>query len=171
MARADKSTIAGLAPKVELEGDFDVAVTLDVLKIEKPTMRQFSSVFLHIGFDEDSKPAASLMFVYRHDGRKEVHLRMQRLDSDGKNVYRRVRTINVESVSGMRIARRGKRLSFLFKDNDSDPYRVLAQIDSSVKPVRIGFIRLLVRPGGAGRETEVLWKQLDIHADKIERTE
>ena len=164
---ADKWTSVGLNPEVALEGDFDVAVTLDMLKLERPAEGQSSAVYLRIAFDEASKQTANFLFIYQHDGRKYAQLRLQSVDSDGKTINNRIRHVGVKSLGGMRIARRGKRLYFLYKDKNPDPYRVLAQVDASVQKVLKRRIRLIVHTGGADRETEVLFKQLDIHADKV----
>ena len=164
---SDRWVSAGLAPQVALRGDFDVAVSLDVLKIEKPATGQNSSVYLQVEHGDSKKTSSSLIFVYQPDGAKEIHAQTKNLDGNGKYVYHPLRVIDIDSIGSLRIARRGTLLSLLFADSDSGEYRMVSQTEIGSHDVPKTFIRLMVHTGGAGRETEVLWKQLSIRADEI----
>jgi hypothetical protein len=157
----------GLAPQIALRGDFDVAVSLDALKFDQPATGKNSGVYLQIKFDDKGKSAANLIFLHHPDGRKEAYTEMETLRSNGKRDYLRVRSIKVDSIDALRIARHGEQLSFLFSEQGSEGYQLLCQTNVGAHDVPKTAIRLLVHTGGAGRETEVLWKHLSIRADEI----
>jgi hypothetical protein len=164
---SDKWVSTGLAPQISLSGDFDVSVSLDVLKMDKPATGQNSAIYLNVEFDDKAKSSANVILVQQPDGRKEAYAQMKSLGYDGKYTYSRMNTMPVKSISAMRIARRGKRVSLLFAENGSSEYRVLNQTDIGEFKVPKMFVRLMVHTGGAGRETLVLLKHFRIHAEEI----
>ncbi|NQV23257.1 MAG: hypothetical protein HQ518_02725, partial [Rhodopirellula sp.] len=56
---------------------------------------------------------------------------------------------------------------FLASSKDATHELIVGYLDRPAVPVPASYIRFLVHTGGADRESRVLWKSIDIHADDI----
>lgn len=161
---------SGLLVLRRLQGDFDVDATFDLLKLDKPAPGLNSGVYLQIELPDKSRSRASV-FLNVQEGRREVIAELGLAGDDGNHVYRQIGIMPVKTVSSLRFARQGKRFYFMVAADGSDQHRILAHIDLDDQPLPRGSIRLIVRAGGTGRETEVLWKKIVARAAGIDPKE
>lgn len=165
---SDNWTSVGLAPQLGLQGDFDAAVTLDVLEFGKASEKQSSVLYWEIVFPDTAQTQAALIFVERAGGGREIFSRIKTLDAKGKTHYRNVASRQVDGVESLRMIRRGKRISFVMREKGSDHDRDVGEADITDLPIQKGNVRLMLHTGGAGRQSELLLKQFRIHATKID---
>jgi hypothetical protein len=166
---SDAWTSVGLAPQFGLEGDFDVAVNLDVIGFGEPKAGMKSSLYLFLRFSDERQTEASIIFLQSGEGKRRVNLQIKDLDANGNAVYRSTSTlISVNAIEKLRIARRGKRVSFIFRKKGSERDEILTQANITDLPIPKTFVRLMLHKGGAGSQSEVLLKQLRVRAQKID---
>jgi hypothetical protein len=165
---ADEWTAVGLAPRVGVEGDFDIAVTLDVLKLAKPKVGQHSGFYLQIRFPDEVQTQANLILVQQADGSPGVTAQLASMDAGGNWVFRRLRLAKVESIETLRLARRGRQLSFIYRETQSNRDQILAETEINEMPITLAGVRLQLHTGGAERESEVVLKHLRLYADEID---
>jgi Protein of unknown function (DUF1583) len=163
----DNWTSTGLAPYLDLEGDFDIAVALDELKLGTPKETQNSALYLQVEFPDAAKTQANVLIVQSADGERQANAQVKVTDAGGKSEYRGLRVDPVDQVERMRMARRGKRLVLLYRVKGADHDQVLAETEVSDLSLPSACIRVMLHTGGAGAESEVLLKHFHAHAEKI----
>ena len=94
-------------------------------------------------------------------------MQTERLDDKGSKVYTTHRIADARSATEVRVVRREGIAYVLCKETASSPYRVMCQIDVGVHDIPAAGVRFDVQTGGAGLRSEVLWKHLEVRADKI----
>lgn len=109
----------------------------------------------------------NLSTIFADDGRRLVHATVKDTDKTGKIECWLVRDSAIRAVSQLRIDRRANVLYFWYARRGSSVSQLQAQQSVSTDRVPMSGIRLVVHTGGAGRETEVFWKTLAIHANEI----
>lgn len=163
----DNWTSAGASVVKSVVGDFDLAVTFDVLRLDTPKPGERCSVYTQIELPDDDNTQFSVIFTKNADGRTEVIAQVREPRGQGGYNYRPTGAIDLEDVTMLRIARRGERLTFLASTNESKRDRIVGYLDRPAVPIPATYIRFYVHTGGTGRESRVVWKSLDIRADRI----
>ena len=158
----------GLNPAVGLAGDFDASVTFDELKLAKPKEKQNSTMYLQVEFADPKQTYVNLLLVVYVDGQQKMYAQIRETDEGGNRIYRRIGIDEIDEVVKLRLVRRGKRFSFLFRPKGADQDQILAQTDSLDLPVAPRKLHWFLHTGGAGRKSEVLLKQFHIHAEKLD---
>jgi hypothetical protein len=164
----DNWTSAGIAPQLGLTGDFDVAVTFDVREFGKPKKKLNSALYFQVEFPDEAKTQASVILIEYSEGVRQAYAQVAVVDAEGNRQYRRLRLEPVEDMEEMRIARRGKRVSFIYRKRGSDRERVFAQTDLLDTPIPQTNVRLMLHTGGAGTQSEILLKKFRVRAKKID---
>jgi hypothetical protein len=164
---ADNWTSSGIAPRLGLEGDFDIAIAFDKLKFALPKERENSSLYLQIEFADVAKTQVNALLTKYPGGEQQLHAQVRVLDAGGNKQYRPIGTGEGDSIERVRLTRRGKRVSFLYRESGAEHDRILAQMDGLDLPIPQTYVRLMFHTGGAGRQSEALLKQLSVHAEKI----
>ena len=150
-----------------VQGDFDIAIHFDDLKLGKPKEKLNSSFYLQIEFPDAASTQANVMVVEHIDGQRQVYAQVRVLDAGGNTQYRNLRSDSAGEVVKLRLARRGERLVFLYREKGSVRDQILAQRDVVGMAVPQHNVRLMLHTGGARRQSEVLLKQFSVHAEKI----
>lgn len=164
---ADVWTSAGARLNKQIAGDFDASIKLDAERLGLPAEDQESSVYLQIELDDAGKTQANVVFSKSPQGATEVFAQLRVPDGKGGYHYRRLGRQSVTSVSGFRLARRGDRIYFLVSSQHFDDEKIIAHADVNRARVPSGGVRILVRTGGAGRTSHVIWKSLRVNAEQI----
>jgi hypothetical protein len=163
----DQWSSAGAALQKQVEGDFDISITFDPQRLDTPAEGQSSSVYLQLELADKDATQVSAILNRISDSTTEAVAQFRRPDEKGGFYYRRMGTLSVPSATALRIARRGDRLVFLVKPAERDSPRVLAQAEIGREPLKLGGTRILVHTGGNGRESRVLWKGIQVKAERI----
>lgn len=164
----DNWTSTGLAPHLGVQGDFDVSVTFDELRLAKPKDKLNSAFYLQVEFPDEKRTQANVIFVEHIVGDPQVYAQIRIVDEGGNNIYRRVRTDTAEALEGMRLARRGEDIFFVYRKRGSKHDHIFAQANVGTLPVPETAIRLMLHTGGAGRNSTVLLKELRVRAEEID---
>ena len=159
--------------KLQVEGDFDITSRFDSLQLNMPEYG-FSGIYHCLLF---SKPIPMHCNMIRSAGQyKDIPLRhviqTEFFKTDpvrGGASYPAFLTEEC-SAGRFRTVRRGKTLSFLAATYDSDCFQVLHSEEVTDEPLHRNDIHLRAScysQGGAEAQVSVVWKDLQVRADKI----
>jgi hypothetical protein len=165
---SDRWTSSGFDPLAGLEGDFDMSVTFDELKLAIPKDKLNSSLYLQVVFQDPKETHVNVILVVHIDGIRQVYAQTRVTDEGGNYIYNLLRLDEVNEVDKLRLVRRGKQFSFLYRAKRADHDTILAQQDVLDLPVMPNDIRCLFHTGGNGRQSEVLLKRFHLQAEKID---
>jgi hypothetical protein len=162
---SDQWTSSGFAPRIELAGDFDASFTLKDLTLGEPKAGLNSSLYFQIEFSDEAKTQAYILFAQFPGRQRQIIVQTRTTDGNGNNAYHRIMSVPIEQIEGLRIARRGKQVSFLYRENGQD--HLLTQAEVSDRPIKPIAIRTLLHTGGEGKSSEALLKKFLVCAEKI----
>ena len=168
---SDNWSSVGTSVMKQITGDFDVSVNFDVLKLDTPKPGKRCSVYLQIELPDKDETQLSLIFSNLGTGATEVVSQVREPRGQGNYNYRPTGAIDLANVSKLRVARRGERITLLASTNDPKRERIVGYLDRPAIPIPASFIRFFVHTGGAGLESRVLWKTIDIRAADIPQEE
>lgn len=161
---------SALSPRVRVSGDFDITARFDRLSLNAARGGS-SGTFLQASVDNET---AQQFRVYRrleHIHERPRHIvKCIAIEQRGeKPAYTTFEMVIEETTSGtLRLARRGRKVYFLFAQGDSPNYRLLGVHETTPDDVHA------VRVGSQSQNqsvTEVLWKRFTIRAESIESEE
>jgi hypothetical protein len=156
-----------IKPGVSVRGDFDIALELDVLKLEQSQTGSKSTVYLHAGFDT-SPPLGMEINCSRIAGSpRSLEIRVTTAARDGGLRYDELKRLKADRVTQLRIARRGSFAYLIARRAPASEPEILGRIDVKTADVTPDSLRTLVHTGGTGQETVVRFKSMQIHADEI----
>ncbi len=161
----DRWTSSGFNTRLGVKGGFDVSVMFDRLELARPKEKLSSTINLQVRFSDAAKTQANIVVVQRIDRDRQIYAEI-RGDAKGRT-YRRMGMTPVEDVEKLRLVRRGKQLSFLYREKDLNHDQTLAQCDFNDLPIRSGRVRMLLHTGGDGRQSQVLLRRLDVRGETI----
>ena len=157
----------GLTWPAEITGDFDIALNLDVLKLEPSAPDGESTVYIDAGFSDGEQSALNMKCAIDSNGNRQVELQLRRLRPDGQLEYREIFTAAAKQAVQLRIARRGSIAYALYREHHNAPVRILGRVEVGTDPVPAGTLRTLVHTGGSNRETIVRFRSLSIYAEQF----
>jgi hypothetical protein len=163
----DHWSSAGASLQKQVEGDFDIAIAFDPQRLDTPAAGQGSSVYLQLELADKDDTQVSMILNKTSEGALEAAAQIRKPDEKGNYQYSRMGRLSVRSARELRLARRDNRLYCLATSEDFGGRRVVAQAEIGREPVKLGGTRILVHTGGAGRESRVLWKGIQVKAERI----
>ena len=158
----------GVLSMVDVTGDFDVSLDMDIEKLENASPGGESVVCLQAEFRNESKSFIEAKFAKSEQGRTTGEIQDRRLNEDGSFEYAEVASVPVGNANQLRLARRDGVVYFLVRDTDDFEPKILGRLEVGDSPIRRGDLRVTVHTAGVGHETVVLLKQLIIHAEAIQ---
>lgn len=164
-------TSAGSSLRKTVTGDFDISVTFDAKKLERPMAGKRCSVYLQLELSDEARTQASAIFTNNDTGDTELIAQVREPLGKGKYNYRPLGSMNSGNVTALRITRRGERLTFLASPEDSPHDRIIGYLDRPAAPIPESCIRFMVHTGDPKLTTHVVWKSIDVRADAISQTE
>ena len=166
---SDEWKASGLVPHMTIEGDFDISLHIDILKLDPAAKGDDSAVLLQTEFQDVRASASEIKFSIDANGQHAIETFLRRKRSDNTVDVQRNESLNVPTVSVLRLARRGDLIYQVFRESDGEPAVILGAMTVGGDPLSDGFLRALIHTGGAGRKTIVRFKSLSIHAEKIDQ--
>ncbi|QDU38075.1 hypothetical protein Mal4_23950 [Maioricimonas rarisocia] len=163
----DRWTATGLAPQLSLDGDFDLTLELDVLKLEAAAANQESTVYLQAELNDERGTAVETKYSISSSGRREVEVQLRRRKPDGEFRFDELSRTQSDTIHELRLARRDDIVYFIFRDKPGNHPIVLSRVRAGDGPVLETFVRALVHTGGADRTTVARFRKLHIRADKL----
>ena len=143
-------------------------MALNVLSFGIPAKQRKSAFYLVVEFPDEIKTKARLVFLESIERGRRLYAQVQHVEDSGNQVYHKIGAVSVDTIEGLRIARRGKRFSFIFREKGSQREALLGQANINTMAIPKTFIRLMLHTSGAGRQSEVLLKQAQFFAEKID---
>jgi len=156
-----------LRPQLTIHGDFDVALDLEVLKLEQSKPGSESSVFLHVDFGTSRPLGVEIKYSKAANSRRSLEIQMNTSGRDRALRYDEMKHLKADEVTQLRIARRGRVACLIARRSPGDEPEILGQIEVGNADVPIGALFAGVHTGRAGQVTIVRLKSLKIHAEKF----
>ena len=157
-------TYSEISPRFTLSGDFDIEAQFDRLQME--FSQRSGGVQWNVTFDEPLRPEFGLCRMLASPGSNVIYSSRNLAKPGGDRAWI-ARDEACESLSGrFRLARRGKKVYFLFADGDSDNFQLLdTQTAPEVDTERNG-IRLYSLCQSVGMVSAV-WTRLVLRAERM----
>jgi len=164
---SNRYVTAGFNVSRSVSGDFDIQTRFEVVDLPTPEPGKYSTAYFQVELPDEDRTWVSLIF--RMDESKQTVVIAERRvrTENGRYRYQSLATLNVEAVSGFRFARHSGRISCIVSSKDFPRDRIIATVDLPDLPVQSSNVRFLVHAGGAGRESKVLSKLIEIRADEV----
>ncbi|EMI20110.1 TolB protein [Rhodopirellula maiorica SM1] len=157
----DKWTQSSIMCNLQMQGDFDVSVDYSDLTLESG---EVAIARLIVPFVSANAVSARLSRDEHGRGKRVINSVLQTENPNGGPTVVN-KPLGWESTSGtMRMARRGKRLHLLIKDETSSQFRHLETFEVPDTPTQ--KMRLVTIAQRAGLST-VNWRKIEIHADQL----
>lgn len=156
-----------ISPNVEVRGDFDIALELDVLKLEQSKIGSKSTVYLHAGFETSPPLGMEIKYSKDADSPRSLEIRVTTPAPGGGLRYNELKQLKADRVTQLRIARRGPVAYLIARKSPDDESEIIGRIEVGKAEVTPNSLRSLVHTGGAGQETIVRLKSMQIHAEQI----
>jgi hypothetical protein len=163
----DDWTSAGAALQRRIEGDFDVSIRFDPQRLDIPADGLNSSVYLQVNLEDAGATQLSLIFEKLDSDVSEALVQLSADNGGAGRNYRFLGRLGVSLIQGLRLARRGRQITCIALSEKLGGEVIFAQVDVGDAPIDFDGTRILVHTGGAGRESHVVWKSLDVHADRL----
>jgi len=156
----------GISPRFRVSGDFEITVSYELVKLDKPASGYGVSVSLWAMTDTPSVDAATLSRAHRpHDGNAWVADKGWWAVSE-KKYYHDGQTFPTQCRAGkLRLVRTGSVMHYLVAEGDSDEFRELRL--ASFNDEDLSQIHLGVDTGESTSPVEVLLKDLRIRAEEL----
>ena len=164
---ADNWSASGLGSRQQIEGDFDIAIQLDVLHLEPCMKYNESCVFLQTEFRDKHKSTIETKFAIHHAGDRKAETSQRRLRSDGELEYQELVSQPSEDATLLRLSRRGDVVYQVFQNPTQKSPVILGAVWLGREPVAPGDLRALIHTGGENRTTSIRFITLDVWAEKL----
>jgi hypothetical protein len=154
----------GLQFSKGIQGDFDITLEMDVLKLEKARLNDDSTISLHVGFDGNKLRAIEIKFYQTDSTHKELDVAVSIIRQDNSAQYFKLQQRVTDNATQLRIARRGPIAYLIAKRSNEDDPQIVGRLKVGESDVSRSSVRTLVHTGGEGRETIVRFKSLKLFA-------
>ena len=141
-----------IRPQVSLRGDFDVALDLDVLKLEQSKTGAKSTVSLYAGFDKPQPHGIEVKYSKMAGSPRSLEIRITTSGHDGVLRYNELKHLKADRVTQLRIARRGPIAYLIARRSDTDKAEIVGRIEVGTADVSPDSLRAprAYRRRGAG---------------------
>jgi hypothetical protein len=153
-----------IMPRFALSGDFDIETSFSQIKLEVRT--QYCGILLRSIFDGPQKPCYDLhRIMTRTQQLSQASVAFTEPSTPGAGQWRAEVTACETDSGRLRLARRGKNLSYLFAEGDSETFHpfgteVVSQSDTIRHGVRLQTFAF-------GGKTNVVWKNVSLRAERM----
>lgn len=153
-----------IKPQIGLQGDFDVTLDLDVLKIEQSQTGSESTVYLHAGFDTDRLLDIEIKYSIAANSPRSLEIQMNTPGRNGGARYEELKHQPADDVTQLRLARRGPFAYLIARRSEQAAQEIFGRVVVGTADVPLDSLGAAVHTGGSGQETIVRFKALQIHA-------
>ena len=164
---SDGWSASGLFSRTRIEGDFDIALELDVLHIEPCLLHNESCVFLQAEFRDKRQTTIEAKFSIHNAGDRKAETQLRRVRRDKTFDYQELVSQPSDDATLLRLARRGDVIYQIFQNSQQKLPVVLGAVQIGREPVLPGDLRMLIHTGGDKRMTSVRFRTLSVWAEKL----
>jgi hypothetical protein len=158
-----EGTQAGVETKFSVSGDFEVTAAYELLNVPQPDAGYGAGVILRLN-KADSEDFASLGRRTQRDGKQVFNANHSKLVS-GQRQHDQTFHEAQSQRGELRVIRTDGTLRFLVKEEGSDEFRQLREIEFGKAPLK--SIKFLGDTGGSRQEMTVRLTRLSIRADGL----
>lgn len=160
-----------LAPKIGLQGDFDMELEVSDLEFSKPELSRGSALYFQPTFADDSRTRLDMKCVREPNGALAFYIQ-DSMRIEGKNRFRtsyfeRLAMVDESKIQKIRMCRRGKTIYFLYRLNDTTQDRLLTHLDYTDQPVLLGNVRVMLSSGSPGKTSSLNLKSIQLYAEEL----
>ena len=164
---SDGWSASGLFSRSRIEGDFDIALELEVLHVEPCMLHNESCVFLQTEFRDKRQTTIEAKFSIHNAGDRKAETQLRRVRRDRTFDYQELVSQPSDDAKLLRLARRGDVIYQLFQSSAQKTPVVLGAVQIGREPVLPGDLRMLIHTGGDKRKTSVRFRTLTVWAEKL----
>ena len=164
---SDGWSASGLCSRHRIEGDFDIALELDVLHMEPCLQYNESCVFLQTEFRDKRQTSIETKFAIHHASDRKAETQLRRVRRDKTFDYQKQVSQPSDDATLLRLARRGDVIYQIFQNSTQKIPVVLGALQIGREPVLPGDLRMLIHTGGDKRMTSVRFRTLSVWAEKL----
>jgi hypothetical protein len=159
----------GLCTRFGLGGDFEITMTYEILRIEKPASGSGAGVSVYVSTVSSNQDAAGVARLVKSKG-ENVFTAFKATTPEGqKRKYRHSDPLQSQTLYGkLRLVRRGTELTFFVAEMAIPEFQQLYKTDWSADDVEI--IRFAAENGGSPGLVNIRIKELRIRADQFGAT-
>jgi len=161
----------GFRVKRAIVGDFNISTEFDVLDLPTPApAARLSSVYLQMQFRDDKQSRPTLVFHKNESGATTIVAELWVPSPNGGMQFQTLNKVAVDSVEGLRFARRQNELFYVVTSSQFVRDRVIARVAVPSVPIFPGDVAFQVHAGGTGLQAKVLSTSIEIRADEVRHT-
>ena len=147
-----KPAPTGLLWKSRVAGDFEITLSYELLKANRPTKGGGVGVNLYLKTDTPKDEAVLLSRIHQVKGGNVYFCTRTTVNKEGNRQADKT-AIPTEALSGMlRLTRRGREVAYSVAEGDKADFRRLHAVDLGTEEVK--YLRIAVDPGGSESPVE-----------------
>jgi len=156
----------GLIARTGLHGDFEITVSFDVLRIDRPKEGRGAGLSIWITQRTPTQDAATIAWLLNTEGERTFIANQASTKPDGEREYHGVAPLPTKASSGkLRLTREDGQLTYAIAEGSSKDFRELYQTDWS--DADIDQIRIAADGGSSHALVDVRLQEIQIHADEL----
>ncbi len=163
-AGADTWQSAGISMQLPISGDFDIRVEFDQLNLAIPGAGHQSGLYLQVDPVSGNQTELNSMLGVGPSGVMEAEGYSHSKLPNGNDEYRGTERHVVPSATALRMVRHGKRYTMLVRSPDENEDRIVSMTENTDTPIR--SIRVTLHTGGAGRESSLRLKSINVSGEQ-----
>ncbi len=158
---------AGLVTNAKVHGDFEITVSFEILKADRPPTGFGVGVSLYAAINPDANNAVSLAHRLMPDG-KTVFI-SNRMTPAKDGLKHHVQTLpSTEAIGKLRLQRVGSRLRFLVADGNHSDFVQVDEVEFSPEDVR--YVQFGGNTGGSASGLDLRLLDFTLRAEKLADT-
>ncbi len=163
---ADSWESAGACTRQPIHGDFDITAEFETVNLAKPAAGQQTAIYLQLDLRDEGVTQVNALFERSESGHTAASGQIRRAKRGGGYNYENDAAVSMKDVTTLRVARRGRTFTIIARQRGAEQESILSVHELSDVPIPI--VRLMLHTGGAGRESEILAKRFEVHAENYD---
>jgi hypothetical protein len=158
------SVPVGLCTRFGVRGDFDITMTFQIVRIDKPTGGNGAGASIWVSMVSSTQDAAGLARLVRPDGEQVFLANRARTPAGQQRQYHGGNPLSTKTQSGkLRLVRKGAELTYLIAQSPTGPFHELYKAEWGAGDLDV--VRFAADNGGSPGLVDVRIKDVSIRAD------
>jgi hypothetical protein len=153
----------GLIARSGIRGDFEITLSFEVLKVDRPTQGHGAGISIWITLPTPTRDAATLAWLFNPDGERFLVANRAANAASGEREYHGATPVPTNiSFGRLRLARKDATLTYAVAEGASRDFQEIYQTEWSSADVET--IRFAADTGGSPTSVDVRLREIAIHA-------
>jgi Protein of unknown function (DUF1583) len=158
------SVPVGLCTRFGVRGDFEISMTFEILRIDKPPRGNGAGASIWVSMASSTRDAAGVARLVRPGGEQAFTTFWAKTPVGQKREYYGGKSLSAQTQSGkLRLVRKGAELTFLIAQSPTSAFQELYKSDWGTDDLDI--VRFAAEDGGSPALVDVRIKDVRIRAD------